>query len=292
MNDATARRRSAGAGDRAGGGFWLVLARGALMLLLLCVAGVRAHAHHGFGDYDPSKLVTLAGTVVRFANENPHASVVIRVEGDEWFCLLPSADGLARRAIAPATFAPGARVALKGYLHRKEPRHMRPEWLVTDGVEQSLRDARPPLPGESAEDWVLLGTKLHGGFGSYIALGVHIGLDARERLGAPPRSFDVTLQNGKAAPCACLADGLQLSTGATPGRGSLQVLSGLAAGDVFAVVTIKERTSGRTLTYTVPGEARELLDQWNAIPPAERLPALRTVPSSELFERVERTRPE
>jgi len=248
-------------------------------------------AHHGFGDYDPSKLVSLTGTVVRFANENPHASVVIRVDGEEWFCLLPSADGLVRRAIAPATFAPGSRVALKGYLHRKEPRHMRPEWLVTNGVEQSLRDARPPLPGESAEDWVLLGTKLHGGFGSYIALGVHIGLDARERLGAPPRSYDVTLQNGKAAPCACLADGLQLSTGATPGRGSLRVVSDIAAGDVFAIVTVRERTSGRTLTYTVPGEARELLDQWNKIPAAERLPALRTVPSSELFERVEQTPP-
>lgn len=267
-------------------------ARAALVFLMLCGAVVGITAHHGFGDYDPASLVTLTGSVVRFANENPHASVVIRVEGEEWFCLLPSADGLVRRAIAPATFAPGVRVTLKGYRHRREPRHMRPEWLVTNGVEQSLRDARPPLPGESAEDWVLLGTKLHGGFGSYIALGVHIGLDARERLGAPPRSYDVTLQNGKAAPCACLADGLQLSTGATPGRGSLHVLPGLAAGDVFAVVTIRERTSGRTLTYTVPGEARELLDEWNKIPAAERLPALRTVPSSELYERVERGQPE
>lgn len=163
---------------------------------------------------------------------------------------------------------------------------------IASGIEQSPRETRPPLLGETAEDWVLLGTKLHGGFGSYIALGVHIGLDARERLGAPPRSYDVTLQNGKAAPCACLADGLQLSTGATPGRGSLRVVSDIAAGDVFAIVTVRERTSGRTLTYTVPGEARELLDQWNKIPAAERLPALRTVPSSQLFERVERARPE
>jgi hypothetical protein len=130
-----------------------------LFLALVIVGGVPAStsAHHGFGDYDPAKIVTITGSVVRFTNENPHSSVVVRVDGQEWFCLLPSVDGLVRRAIAPTTFAAGARVTLKGYLHKTDRRHMRPEWLIRDGGEQSLRDARPPLPGEASEDWVLLG---------------------------------------------------------------------------------------------------------------------------------------
>lgn len=258
-----------------------------LSMLLLGYARASGEAHHGFGDYDPAAIVTVTGTVVRFANENPHASVVLRVEGEEWFCLLPSADGLVRRAIAPATFAIGSRVTLKGYRHKTERLHMRPEWLIRDGVEQSLRDARPPLPGETTEDWVMLGTKLHGGFGSYIALGVHIGLDAREQLRAEPRTLDVTVLNGPNAPCACIADGLQLSTGATPGRGALTVLPGTTGADVFAEVTVTVRASGRRLRYTVPAEARELLDQWNKIPAAERLAALRTVPATELYDRAE-----
>lgn len=150
--------------------------------------------------------------------------------------------------------------------------------------------SRPPLPGEAADDWVALGTRLHGGFGSYIALGVHIGLDARQHLAAALRALDVTVQIGPDAPCPCIADGLQLSTGATPGRGSLRVLSGRAADSAFAVVTVTDRASGRVLEYTIPASARARLDAWNALAPAERLPVLRTVPAATLFTRVERAR--
>jgi len=253
---------------------------------LTLLAAAPAGAHHGFGDYDPARLVTLSGTVVRFARENPHSSLVLRVAGEQWYCVLPSALGLARRDIGPETFAAGQTVTVKGYLHKKDRLHMRPEWLVQDGRERSLRDARPPLPGETSEDWVGLGTKLHGGFGSYIALGVHIGLDALEHLGATPRTLEVTMQSGTAAPCACLADGLQLSTGATPGRGLLRIEPAAAPG-VFGIVTITERTSGRAVRYTVPAAARELLDAWNKLPAGDRLAALRTVPGAELYARVD-----
>jgi hypothetical protein len=233
-------------------------------------------------------VVTLTGTVVRFALENAHLSVVLRVDdGTEWFVLLPSADGLARRALPPSIVDVGRTITVKGYVHKREPLHMRPERIIQDGVERSLRDARPPFKDEADEDWVLLGTKLHGGFGSYVALGVYIGLDAREQLAAAPRTLEVTLLNGPEAPCPCIADGLQLATGATPGRGLLRVETGRAPEGTFGVVTVTARDSGRALRYTIPGEVRKLLDGWNKLPPGERLSALRTVPAAQLFERVE-----
>jgi formylmethanofuran dehydrogenase subunit E len=166
---------------------------------------------------------------------------------------------------------------------------MRPEWVIEGSVERSLRDARGPLPGETDEDWVTLGTKPHGGFGSYVALGVYIGLDAREQLGAKPRQLEVSFANAANAPCPCLADGLQLATGATVGRGSLTMASEPAPTGAFGVVTVTDPTSRRTLRYTIPDEAREMLDNWNKLPAHERLPALRTVPADELFQRVEIT---
>lgn len=244
-------------------------------------------AHHGFGDYDATKIVTKTGVVVKFTNENPHSSVLMRVDGEQWHALLPSPAGLVRRGLQPSTFATGATVTLKGYLHKKDALNLRPEWIIRDGRETSLRDARPPLAGETSEDWIALGTRLHGGFGSYVALGVHIGLDAREQLKAEMRTLEVTFTNGAKAPCPCLADGLQLATGATVGRGLLKIEPGPAPAGVFWLVTVRHRESGRTLRYTVPDDAREWLDGWNKIPETERMAALRTAPAGELYTREE-----
>lgn len=52
------------------------------------------------------------------------------------------------------------------------------------------------LPGaalaNTPEQWIELGCQVHGHFGSSIALGIRIGLDARERLNAEPRALAVT----------------------------------------------------------------------------------------------------
>lgn len=45
------------------------------------------------------------------------------------------------------------------------------------------------------DEWVRLGERVHGGFGTYVALGIRIGLDAMKRLEAKPRDLDVTYQD-------------------------------------------------------------------------------------------------
>ena len=75
----------------------------------------------------------------------------------------------------------------------------------------------------SASDWIAVGERVHGGYGSLIALGVRIGLDARERLSAQPRDLDVTYFDGEKTPCACVVDGILIATSASPGQGSLRV---------------------------------------------------------------------
>ena len=39
-----------------------------------------------------------------------------------------------------------------------------------------------PSRAETPEEWVELGTRIHGFFGGFIPVGIRIGLDARERL--------------------------------------------------------------------------------------------------------------
>ena len=81
---------------------------------------------------------------------------------------------------------------------------------------------------ETPEEWIRLGSRVHGGFGSYIALGIRIGLDAMERLDAQPRDLKVTYQDGPNSPCPCVVDGIMIATVATPGQNSLQVYSSVS----------------------------------------------------------------
>ena len=105
---------------------------------------------------------------------------------------------------------------------------------------------------ETPEEWVKLGARVHGGFGSFIPVGIRIGEDAMERLAAQPRELAVVFQQGEGTPCPCAADGVMLAVGASPGQGSLQITAEKSPPGSFAVVTIKPRKGGDGLKYTVP----------------------------------------
>ena len=80
----------------------------------------------------------------------------------------------------------------------------------------------------STNDWIRLGERVHGGYGSLIALGVRIGLDARERVSAAARDLDVTYSDGENTPCACVVDGILMATAASPGQGTLRGIEEVA----------------------------------------------------------------
>jgi FmdE, Molybdenum formylmethanofuran dehydrogenase operon len=73
-------------------------------------------------------------------------------------------------------------------------------------------------PAETPEEWIALGARVHGGFGSFIPLGIKIGLDALERLKVKPREVAVVYFDGAQAPCACFADGIAIATQASVGQ--------------------------------------------------------------------------
>ena len=58
---------------------------------------------------------------------------------------------------------------------------------------------------ETKDDWIALGTRIHGAFGPFIPVGIRIGLDAVDRLKAGTRDLKVTYYNGIKPPCPCIA---------------------------------------------------------------------------------------
>jgi len=104
---------------------------------------------------------------------------------------------------------------------------------------------------ETPEEWVKLGARVHGAFGSFIPVGIRIGLDALKRLNAEPRGVTVIYYSGPKAPCPCPADGIAIATMASAGQGTLRVSPDKAPESALGVAEIRSKATGAGVRYTV-----------------------------------------
>jgi formylmethanofuran dehydrogenase subunit E len=118
---------------------------------------------------------------------------------------------------------------------------------------------RAETPGE----WIALGTRVHGGFGSFIPLGIRIGLDAVDRLKAKPRELAVLYYDSDSSPCACFADGIAIATYASVGQRTLTIAPEKAPPGDVAVIVIRPRQGGAGFKYTIPMTALAKLGPMN-----------------------------
>ena len=98
--------------------------------------------------------------------------------------------------------------------------------------EQFQSDVRPFVEriisryGEEEWNTVVLVHELHRHLGTFSILGAKMGLRARELLGASLDDLSVESHAGLTPPMSCFNDGLQVSTGASLGRGTIRVTNG------------------------------------------------------------------
>jgi FmdE, Molybdenum formylmethanofuran dehydrogenase operon len=119
-------------------------------------------------------------------------------------------------------------------------------------------------PAETPDEWIKLLTRVHGGFGSFLPVGIRIGEDAMKRLGAKPRDLSVVFYQGEGTPCPCAADGVSLAVYSSAGHGTLQIAGEKSPPGTFAAVVIRPRKGGEGLRYTVPMAMMPKLGEINA----------------------------
>lgn len=75
------------------------------------------------------------------------------------------------------------------------------------------------------DEWTsgVIGNELHRHLGVYAIIGVKMGIRAREYFCTGVDEMTVTTHAGSVPPLSCMNDGIQVSTGATPGHGLLTV---------------------------------------------------------------------
>ena len=127
---------------------------------------------------------------------------------------------------------------------------------------------------ETREEWIALGTRIHGGFGAFIPIGIRIGLDALDRFEAKPRDVTIVYYDSENAPCACISDGIMIATMASPGQRTLQIAVEKAPNGILAVAVIRDKRTGEALRYTVAQSWMGKIADWNkSLDPAERYDA-------------------
>lgn len=107
--------------------------------MVLLIAAVRADAHHGWGGYDSTRVLTLTGVIRESTYEHPHGTLKFAVEGKVWDVVLAPPSRMQVRGLAKETLAPGTRATVVGYPHRSDPNEMRAERITIDGKTTELR---------------------------------------------------------------------------------------------------------------------------------------------------------
>jgi formylmethanofuran dehydrogenase subunit E len=108
-----------------------------------------------------------------------------------------------------------------------------------------------PARAETPAEWVTLGARVHGAFGSFLPVGIRIGLDALQRLDAKPREVTVVYYDSDKAPCACVADGVAMATDATVGQRTLEISPQKALTGAMAVVIVRSKATHKAVKYTL-----------------------------------------
>ena len=110
-----------------------------ILFAALLAAPAAAFAHHGWSEYDSSKMLKLTGKIVEAGYEHPHGHVRLETPGKTWTVVLAPPSRMERRGLAKEQLKPGAQATVEGYANRDKPEELRAERIVIDGKTIELR---------------------------------------------------------------------------------------------------------------------------------------------------------
>ena len=98
-----------------------------------------ALAHHGWSEYDSTKLLRLSGKITESGYEHPHGYIRLATPDKTWLCVLAPPSRMGSRGLAKDLLKPGSSVTVEGYASRGKPEEMRAERVIAGGKTVELR---------------------------------------------------------------------------------------------------------------------------------------------------------
>jgi hypothetical protein len=96
-------------------------------------------AHHGWSEYDSSKVLKLTGKIVESGYEHPHGHVRLEAPGKTWNVVLAPPSRMERRGLEKNALKAGTSATVEGYPNRDKPEEMRAERITVNGKTVELR---------------------------------------------------------------------------------------------------------------------------------------------------------
>jgi hypothetical protein len=106
---------------------------------VLAAVPVFALGHHGWSEYDSSKVLKLTGKIVESGYEHPHGHVRLETPGKTWNVVLAPPSRMERRGLEKGALKPGGNVTVEGYPNRDKPEELRAERITANGKTVELR---------------------------------------------------------------------------------------------------------------------------------------------------------
>lgn len=113
------------------------IAAASLIAAMLGTGG--ALAHHGWGSYDATTLLTIEGPIVEVGYQYPHAEILLDHDGKRWEIVLAPPSRMDRRGIPDGELAPGLMVKVEGYASTAHDAELRAERITLNGRTVELR---------------------------------------------------------------------------------------------------------------------------------------------------------
>ncbi|QNF33562.1 hypothetical protein HUW51_12835 [Adhaeribacter swui] len=117
----------------------MVLLRNSFAAFIFLVLTSFTLFHHGWADYDQTKVLDYTGTIEEFTYENPHALAKVKQHDKVWTVYLAPTSRMESRGVPKAKLAKGNTVRVVGYPHKEVADEMRAERIFVDGKKFELR---------------------------------------------------------------------------------------------------------------------------------------------------------
>lgn len=95
--------------------------------------------HHGWANYNQDVVLDYSGEVLDPTYENPHSTMKIEHEGEEWLVILAPASRMQSRGLSAEMLKEDLPVRVIGYPHKTKEREMRAERIYLNDQKYELR---------------------------------------------------------------------------------------------------------------------------------------------------------
>ena len=109
------------------------------ILLIGLAIPMAALAHHGWSEYDSSKVLKLTGKIVESGYEHPHGHIRFDAPGKTWNVILAPPSRMENRGLEKGALKPGVTATVEGYPNRNKPEELRAERITINGKTVELR---------------------------------------------------------------------------------------------------------------------------------------------------------